>query len=80
MKEVQFVYKPPESKLEAEYGSEGNVRFADPSWFRMRDSQGLVSDVPQCDSCGSFKAYLMGKEAFATVCPNPDCVQDNKNE
>ncbi len=51
--------------MRAEYGPPGAFRLPD---VKAYDSSGNEIKIPLCDSCGSHKCQVIGKECSAWIC------------
>ena len=67
---MEFVYKPPSSELQTEYGSSQPVRFLDPSQVKCYDSENKEIVIPKCSKCHQYKMQVIGKTHWAWICPS----------
>lgn len=55
----------PESQLQEEWGTCGNVCF---THVTLHDSEGKEIEIPKCPKCDVPMCQVIGKEAFRWIC------------
>ena len=67
--ESSWTYEIPKETLQCEYGSVGNIGFAE---AEMVDAAGNVVEIPRCEKCQGYKNCMIGKLAFSWFCGSCD--------